>query len=376
MAWISPVFADSPGFQVHTVKDSLDGKYVDYRVVLVDLEFHFRVETDFVDHQTFKSVVVPRPFRVRERVDLISVLDERLENAKGREEQIARFLAGFILPHINQPEAAALMVQLAQMFRERGSYSIPRMYPVPDDAESPPLWFRLIGNSKVLDAIEKTLEVVDPGGPSIWPLPLLTTTDSPRALTMLKGYVDIHPEYKAWIVLDILQSDHASSQKYQTKEKSWTYLASEVLPDLARNVHADNNGRFALYVWWSFSDLESWKFIDGFAWEQVEPLAELYLQNLLLHPEFDQILKDYNEYEMLLRVGRRFGSARQIELLEQALQAHEEETLFGPDAAEKWPWGRGGGTSGPRLGEAVSKYKSLKILAIEAMKQRKSRLEK
>ena len=357
------------------------------RVVVADLEFQFVAHID--DH--YKTIDpgdfrLPNPYRLSERSDIVPLLEADLKNATGHRQAIVYMLSTVMLPYIDHPKAADLFVRLPEFYKEGNWVCMLFLDAKPEDATSPPAWLRHTGDKAVLASILKAIDREDGAGAgrTTYSLNLLATTNATAAQHRLRGWFEKHKEHWASGVANTI-----SCGLYPMTSKHWKYLVSEILPHLAHD-HSMNENRYeSLSVWGKFCTCEADRFIDGFSWDQIRPLAEVYLSNLFADPQFDKIIsgwtdpttkieeKDllwrYDNYENLLTISTCFGTRDQIKSFEQAL-AHYEGLLSRKETPAMWPLGRGGATSGPAYDDAIASFRELKKAALVAMETRASNL--
>jgi hypothetical protein len=404
LALISGVLGSAPlaqarhPYSIELVEETSDSHHVfrRYHVRVLDIDLRFLLNSDIHRRNEgyVPSIESTPHLRVRNRIDLIAAIEEMLRHAD--ERLAAGFTAWYLLPHIDDPRAAAVLVEYPNgvTFGVRWADDLP----FPEDAADPPVWLRHVGNDLVLDKVENAIEELDEPHATpffFYPVYFLAASDSPRAVSLLDTYLKMDPEWKASKLGALVDYDQYVS------ETTWRYIVRSI-GEFCTRVTADWNGLCTM----DFFDLrynkEPEKYIAGFSWSVLDSLAVLYLDSLLDSSDFDRVmqagvyqgnppdslsqqdmLNGFFSYEDVLSLCERHGQSRQIQLLQSALKRFEA-VLYDPDlirGAEgvilfnmgdrlHWPFGGGRALSGPGYDRAVKVYEEEKAAALKAMASR------
>ena len=352
-----------------------------FQVLLEDLRFEIAAYQDSIlQEMMIHSVSPPKPFLVRKRSELVPALEKSLKTSKVPERYMVHLLCFLLLPHIDDPAATELYIRFLET-QPRGLMF--RSLPAPQDSLPQHAWVGHLGDDRVLRTIRSFLAAQEADTLLLysWPLGLLASTDSPKALETLRQYLEAHPSRRA----AALYSGAVLGAGPPMAESPWKYFLSKVLPPLCSEPQVDANTHYTMLVLHGLcGQMSQHRTIVARYSAQIGKLGEQYLGNLLVHPNRDRIFAwpgvldsitpkvrifNYEEYEGLLELGQCFGTHRQVELMKSAL-APFESSLFAEGAEAIWPWGHGGALSGPSYDQGVESYKKLKESALKAMNGR------
>jgi len=389
----TPARSGAEGLLVDVIRSDAGNHHVDYRVQAGDLVFLLKTFEDPPHTITFYSTEPPHPFLLRDRADLVPVLQYSLEHADGRDHLITRVLAFDLLPHIDDPKATSLFLRLHSYDTRGWELGPDWTHPAPDDSLPTHAWTHHIGDNSVLQTVEELLARDEHDAAFYWDwLPkLLATSDSPRALELLRHVFmarrDEWPSLAAEILPSVVPSPWTPT--LPIAQKPMEYLISDVLPQVCEELYPDSNGESPLGVWWRLCCMEPDRYVSNIDYAQVRVLAERYLKRLLRSPDFTkllvrpgvggrlpvsskaEVLAGFRNYVVLFEVCERFGTESMIEPLTRAT-AEYEEILRSPEGAELWPFKslRYPMISEPPFEDAVEIYQDKKTAATLAMRNR------
>jgi len=352
------------------------------RLHLLDLVFTVEWRGGDVGSSSLRVLGIPEPFLLRNRTDLVPILDSLTARPDLEVHALLIEMASMLLPHIDSAEAVLLQFDLPN--RRKTSLSwIEWPPPAPDDAGSPPIWISHFSDPPVLARIEGHLASLTDDYGSALPLDYLAASNSRKALALLREAFQEHPGNEAMYVEHILHSS------LPLAGRPWQFLIKEIIPKVRAGWPRMSRKDWSILMWYKFSNRLGHKPIEQFALHQLVGPGEAYVQETLEDPALYEIIAgrgggslngklsnaDFanayrgGAYRAFLDVCRAFGTCAQVKLLEKRL-GEMEGWLSDRTVARTWLHG---GVMGPGpFPEVVEDYRRIRRATISSMLSRHS----
>jgi len=348
------------------------------RVMIGDQEYGLTLATSDFAETSLVKFSPPSPWRVRNRTDLVPILQKALADPDTLNEVAYLWLAKLVLPHVESLRAATTY---AKLFWAPGQNRKLGFYPrevIPDDALPVPAWMSYVAEPEVLAVLKGRLGTPGWGNlPDFQPLAILATSNDPRAVDALRESFETHPNFRARYAGTIVDGT------YPLSERAHRYLFREILPKLALERPDSIEVYSACHLWGVLGEAGSWR-TTGFD-DSTRAYGHRFVEMMLSQPDFP-------DYPFLVyvpkggadewvwgagRAGRffdacgAFGDREQAERLTRALVTAEKR-MNEPAAREKWDTRHM--SLSPGYDWIVATYSQRKQSAITLMQSRDPRL--
>lgn len=335
--------SDRPGWQVHKLAST--NSFGLYEVRVSGLRF-------VIEYSPSYGVAVrevPRPFRVRERGDLVETLETLAMAPEDSTRALVAVVAKCVLPHINSTDAAMTYIMWSRRFSGPPTWA-KWPPPVPADATVPPAWIHRLADAPILSTLTAWASRVQCGQPpeSLYVLDLLGACDSPKATRVLDSMFQRHVECRAHFMDLIVHGG------LPILDATWDLLMRE-LPTLHRLPALTTGFQPVNILWFDIARRRRWP-TAAERRLHLQSLGARFVHDIVRHPYADSLLCSagnsgrvdplgaMDSYAgdglgVFLQVCRTFGRASDVPEL-RGLLGRFEVLLRDTSLAQQWDGNR------------------------------------